>query len=70
MSHEGTCQPRGTTIDAPTAAARWAQALSLFETFVEIWGANPQLARQAGRRVEELMLPSDEVRRRHIHDLT
>ena len=62
-------ESRHDMIDAPTAAARWAQALSMFDFFVEVWRVNPQLAKQSGRRIEELMLPIAEVRRRHANDL-
>ncbi|MES2941446.1 MAG: hypothetical protein V4772_01100 [Pseudomonadota bacterium] len=57
------------TINAADAAMRWHQSLQLVSTFTEIWIQNPQLAKQAGRRVEEFVLPLVEVQKRHLHDL-
>ncbi len=51
------------------AQARWEKALSLYETWTEIWLSNPTLAHQAGRRVEELISPLSEVQRKHAQDL-
>jgi hypothetical protein len=51
------------------AQARWEQALSLYETWTEIWLSNPLLAHQAGRRVEELISTLSEVQRRRAQDL-
>ena len=31
-------------VDAETAMARWEQSLALFNFWVEIWCANPELA--------------------------
>jgi hypothetical protein len=50
------------------AQARMDQALALIDFWVGVWSSNPQLARQAGRRVEEFMMTRDEVRRRHAHE--
>lgn len=57
------------TISAQDAAARWQQSLELCSTFAQIWIENPQLAKQAGRRVEEFVMPLAEVRKRHLDDL-
>jgi hypothetical protein len=57
------------TISEEDAAKRWEQSLALFTTFTQIWMANPELAKQAGRRVEELVMPLDEVQERHANDL-
>ena len=56
-------------IPRDVAQQRLQQALALMEFFVAVWSSNPALARQAGRRVEEFMLPRDEVQRRHANDL-
>jgi hypothetical protein len=56
-------------ISAQDANLRWEQALALYTTFTEIWNSNPQLAKQAGRRVQELMLPIDQVQHLHRNDL-
>lgn len=58
-----------TTISAHDADIRWKQSLALYSTFAEIWIKNPQLAKQAGRRVQELVMPLVEVQRRHLDDL-
>ena len=60
---------RRTVISAQDANHRWEQALALYSTFTEIWVSNPQLAKQAGRRVEELMMPIDQVQHLHRNDL-
>jgi hypothetical protein len=57
------------TISAEDAAERWEQSLSLVTTFTQIWLANPALAKQAGRKVEEFVMPLDEVQKRHANDL-
>ncbi|MDR2156064.1 MAG: hypothetical protein LBE78_13750 [Burkholderiaceae bacterium] len=49
--------------------ARLQQAQALTDFWVTVWSANPRLACQAGRRVEEFMLSRHEVQRRHAHDL-
>ncbi|MEJ8848413.1 hypothetical protein [Variovorax rhizosphaerae] len=51
------------------AEARLQQSLALVDFFVSLWSSNPALAKQAGRKVEEFMMPRDEVQRRHAHDL-
>jgi hypothetical protein len=56
-------------ISAQDANLRWEQALALYSTFTEIWISNPQLAKQAGRRVQELMMPIDQVQLLHRNDL-
>jgi hypothetical protein len=56
-------------ITAQEAAARWEQSLALVSTFTQIWLSNPKLARQAGRRVEEFVMPLIEVQRLHASDL-
>ena len=57
-------------ITAHDANIRWQQSLELCTTFAQIWIQNPQLAKQAGRRVEEYVMPLSEVQRRHFDDLT
>lgn len=52
-------------ITAEQAQARWEQALELFNTWTTVWADNPKFAKQAGARVEELMLPLAEVQLRH-----
>lgn len=55
-------------IPVPTAEQlqqRWEQSLSQFELWTQIWSDNPQLAKQAGRRVEELLMPLEQVRLRY-----
>jgi hypothetical protein len=42
---------------------RWQQSLAQFELWTQIWKDNPQLAAQAGQRVQELMMPIAEVQR-------
>jgi hypothetical protein len=42
---------------------RWQQSLAQFELWTQIWKDNPQLAMQAGQRVQELMMPIAEVQR-------
>lgn len=56
-------------ISAQDAYHRWEQALALYSTFTEIWISNPQLAKQAGCRVQELMMPIDQVQQLHLNDL-
>ena len=53
---------------APTAAIvneRWINSLAQFELWTGIWSANPQLAKSAGVRVEELMMPIEAVQHRY-----
>ena len=57
------------TITAQDANIRWQQSLELYSTFAQIWIQNPQLAKQAGRRVEEFVMPLVEVQKRHLGDL-
>ncbi|MEQ1880148.1 MAG: hypothetical protein ABL878_04170 [Burkholderiales bacterium] len=57
------------TISAEDAAKRWEQSLSLVTTFTQIWISNPLLAKQAGRKVEEFVMPLVEVQKRHANDL-
>jgi hypothetical protein len=56
-------------ISAHDANLRWQQSLQLYSTFAEIWIQNPQLAKQAGRRVQELVMPLVDVQRLHLNDL-
>ena len=56
-------------ISAEDANCRWEQAIALYLTFTEIWINNPKLAKQAGRRVKELVMPIAEVQQLHLHDL-
>ena len=44
---------------------RWICALAQFELWTSIWSDNPQLARNAGVRVEELMMPIEAVQHRY-----
>ena len=67
MSESKSLSPK--VISAQDASFRWEQALALYSTFTEIWVSNPQLAKQAGRRVEELMMPIDQVQHLHRNDL-
>ena len=60
---------RRKVISAQDANLRWEQALALYTTVTEIWISNPQLAKQAGRRVQELMMPIDQVQQLHRNDL-
>ncbi|MFN0041545.1 MAG: hypothetical protein ACKVP2_18690 [Burkholderiales bacterium] len=57
------------TINAVDAARRWEQSLALVTTFTQIWMSNPLLAKQAGRKVEEFVMPLFEVQKRHANDL-
>lgn len=45
---------------------RWLQSLALFELWTGIWADNPDIARRAGTRVEELMLPLEAVQKRYL----
>ena len=56
-------------ISSQDANLRWQQSIELYSTFTEIWIHNPQLAKQAGRRVQELVLSIAEVQQRHVNDL-
>lgn len=44
---------------------RWLNILAQFELWTQIWAANPELAKQAGTRVEELMMPIAAVQARY-----
>ncbi|RYX95850.1 MAG: hypothetical protein EOO28_10610 [Comamonadaceae bacterium] len=57
------------TISDSQAMERWEQSLQLLDTFTQIWLDNPKLARQAGSRVQEFVMPLEEARERHLHDL-
>jgi hypothetical protein len=51
-------------ISVPTAEElqlRWEQSLVQFEMWTQIWRDNPQLAKQAGSQVEELLMPLAQV---------
>lgn len=55
-------------IPAPTAEQlqqRWEQSLAQFEMWTQIWRDNPSLAKQAGSRVEELLMPIAQVQARY-----
>ena len=55
-------------LSIPTAEImheRWINALAQFELWTGIWSDNPQLAKSAGVRAEELMMPIEEVQHRH-----
>ena len=56
-------------ISSHDANLRWQQSIELYSTFTEIWVQNPQLAKQAGRRVQEHVMPIAEVQQRHVNDL-
>lgn len=58
-----------TVISASDADTRWRQSLELYSTFAEIRINNPKIAKQAGQRVQELVMPVVEVQRRHLDDL-
>ncbi len=56
-------------ISVPTAQQteeRWQQSLAQFELWTQIWRDNPELAKQAGKRVQELMMPLSEVQQRYL----
>ncbi|NJS36843.1 MAG: hypothetical protein HC765_11190 [Brachymonas sp.] len=56
-------------ISVPTAAQlqqRWEQSLAQFEMWALIWRDNPQIAKQAGARVEELLMPLAQVQARYV----
>lgn len=57
-------------IDPQTAAIRWEQGLALTQVFTEIWLNDPMLAKKAGTRIQEFVMPRAEVQRRHLSDLT
>ena len=44
---------------------RWLNILAQFELWTQIWAANPELAKQAGPRAEELMMPIEAVHLRY-----
>jgi hypothetical protein len=57
-------------IPVPTAEQlqqRWEQSLAQFEMWTQIWRDNPQLAKQAGKRVEELLMPIAQVQARYAN---
>ena len=57
-----------TTKSAPDPEAlhdRWLSILAQFDLWTQIWAANPELAKQAGSRVEELMMPIEAARVRY-----
>ena len=64
-----TSQTSRQTISDAQAMERWEQSQQLLNTFTTIWLDNPGLAGQAGARVQEFVMPLDEVRKRHLHDL-
>jgi hypothetical protein len=56
-------------ISVPTAEQlqqRWELSLAQFEMWAQIWRDNPQLVKQAGIRVEEMLMPLTEVQRRYL----
>ena len=56
---------------APSAElieARWQQSQALYELCTRVWAERPELARRAGRRVEELMMPLDAVQARYAKE--
>lgn len=55
-----TCVPA-----AEVLHERWLNILAQFELWTQIWAANPELAKQAGTRAEELMMPIEAVRLRY-----
>jgi hypothetical protein len=44
---------------------RWLNVLAQFELWTQIWADNPELAKKAGARVEELMMPIEAVHSRY-----
>jgi hypothetical protein len=57
-------------IPVPTAEQlqeRWEQSLAQFEMWTQIWRDNQQLAKQAGKRVEELLMPIAQVQARYAN---
>ena len=58
----------GGALATPTAESvsePCSNALAQFELWTSIWLENPQLAKSAGVRVEELMMPIEEVQHRY-----
>jgi hypothetical protein len=64
-AHYGIAVPSAQVLEE-----RWQQSLAQFELWTEIWRDNPELARQAGKRVQELMLPLADIHLRYEHMLT
>ena len=60
-AHYGIPVPTAQQIDE-----RWQQSLAQFELWTQIWRDNPELAKQAGKRVQELMMPLSEVQQRYL----
>ena len=58
-------QPVFSPPSAETVNERWLSALAQFELWTLIWSDNPQLAKKAGARVEELMMPIEAVQYRY-----
>lgn len=50
-------QGTNVTIPEELMLARLAQSEQMREFFVQMWLQNPQLARRAGRKVQELLSP-------------
>lgn len=61
MRDEHYCAPVPTS---EQLQQRWEQSLAQFEMWTQIWRDNPQLAKQAGKRVEELLMPIAQVQAR------
>lgn len=47
-----------TAIPEHLMLARLAQSEQMREFFIEMWRQNPDLARKAGRRIQELLAPA------------
>ena len=64
-----TKQALASVPSAEVIQERWLNILAQFELWTQIWAANPELAIQAGTRVEELMMPIDAVQARYARYL-
>ena len=62
--------PLSQTISPQLAALRCEQGMALTALFSETWLSNPQLAKQAGRRIQEFVMPLSAVQQLHLNDLT
>ena len=56
---------QNTYLVRPDRASLCAADQTQFDLWTQIWAANPELAKQAGSRVEELMMPIEAARARY-----
>lgn len=61
---------RSSLPSADVVQERWLNALAQFELWTQIWADNPELAKKAGIRVEELMMPLSAVQPRYANYLS